>query len=429
MLTVAGTRPPLQSAALRAGATARRRLRGALAAVIGLCVLAVCTAQARAVSPPSVDATAAVLFDADTGQTLWGQREHARVSIASTTKLMTALITLEHASLSSVFTEPQYYPAAADSQIGLVPGERMTVHDLLLALLLPSADDAAEDVAYNVGGGSVSRFIAMMNRRARKLGLTETHYSTPIGLDTPGNYSTAADLAKLARYVMRAQPFFRHAVGLTQAVLRSGNHQRLIVNRNDLVGRFPWVNGVKTGHTLQAGYVLVGSASGGGMNLVSVVLGTPNIAQRDASTLALLRYGFAGFIRMTPVAPREVVTRLGLRDRTGAPAAVIAASGLSRVFARGTVLRTRTVLRRPLAGPLAYHARVGTLLVLAGRRVIARIALLLAHAVPAPARPVLDRLAGPITLVVALLLVFGVVVAMGLGRRRTQASAQVRRRT
>jgi hypothetical protein len=99
------------------------------------------------------------------------------------------------------------------------------------------------------------------------------------------------------------------------------------------------------------------------------------------------------------------------------------------VFARGTVLRTRTVLAPKLAGPLAYHARVGTLLVLANGRVIARIALLLAHAVPAPAPALLDRLAGPITLVVALLLVFGVVVAIGLGRRRIQGSAQGRRRT
>jgi D-alanyl-D-alanine carboxypeptidase (penicillin-binding protein 5/6) len=428
MLTAPGTRPPLRSAAPWARGAVRRRLRCALAVLIGLCVLAVATDQARAVSPPSIDANAAVLFDADTGQILWGKREHARVAIASTTKLMTALITLEHARLSSVVAEPQYYPAAADSQIGLVPGERMTVHDLLLALLLPSADDAAEDLAYNIGGGSVARFMTMMNRRARRLGLTETHYTTPIGLDTPGNYSTAADLAKLAHYVMGAQPFFRHAVGLTQAVLRSGNHKRVITNRNDLVGRFPWVNGVKTGHTLQAGYVLVGSASGGGMNLISVVLGTPSIAQRDASTLALLRYGFAGFIRLTPVRVGEVITRLRLRDRTGAPAAVIAATGLSRVFARATGLRTRAVLRRPLAGPLAYHARVGTLLVLADGRVIARIALLLAHAVPAPAAPLLDRLAGPITLVVALLLVFGVVVAIGLGRRRTQASAQGRRR-
>jgi D-alanyl-D-alanine carboxypeptidase (penicillin-binding protein 5/6) len=428
VLTAAGSRSPLQSARPWPGTAPRPGLRGVLALTVTLCALALASAPARAVSAPSVSANSALLLDADTGQILWGKREHARVPIASTTKLMTALITLEHTSLHSVFIEPQYYPAAADSQIGLVPGERMTVHDLLLALLLPSADDAAEDLAYNVGGGSVARFIAMMNHRAHQLGLSETRYSTPIGLDTPGNYSTAADLAKLARYVMGAQPFFKHAVGLTQALLRSGNHQRLIVNRNDLVGRFPWVNGVKTGHTLQAGYVLVGSASGGGMNLISVVLGTPSTAQRDADTLALLRYGFAGFVTLTPVRAGEVITHLRLRDRTGARAAVIAAAGLHRVFARGTVLGTRAVLRQKLAGPLAYHARVGTLLVRADGRVIDRIALLLAHAVPAPAPALLDRLAGTITLVVALLLVLAVVVAMGLGRRRTRGTTQGRRR-
>src|SRR5207302_6492231 len=123
--------------------------------------------------------------------------------IASTTKLMTALLTIEHAGLEQVFTEPNYYPAAVDSQIGLRPGERMTVHDLMIALLLPSADDAAENLAYNVGHGSVARFVAMMNARARQLHLTRTHYSTPIGLDTPGNYSSAGDLVRLAAYVLR----------------------------------------------------------------------------------------------------------------------------------------------------------------------------------------------------------------------------------
>jgi D-alanyl-D-alanine carboxypeptidase (penicillin-binding protein 5/6) len=394
-----------------------------------LAVLGLGSSVARAVAPPSLSASSAVLYDADTGQILWGKREHARSAIASTTKLMTALITLEHARLGSVFTEPQYYPAAADSQIGLVPGERMTVHDLLLALLLPSADDAAEDLAFNVGRGSVARFVGMMNARARQLGLTETHYTTPIGLDTPGNYSTAADLAKLARFVMHSQPFFRHAVGLTGARLRSGNHPRQVVNRNDLVGRFPWINGVKTGHTLEAGYVLVASASGGGTNLISVVLGTPSIAQRDATTLAVLRYGFTGFIRRTPVRAGQIITHLRLHDRTGAPAAVIAARGLSRVFARGTVLRTRAVLVPQLAAPLAYHARVGTLEVRANGRLIGTIPLLLAHAVPAPASALLDRLAGPITLVFALLLVTGAVVATGFGRRRTRGRAQGRRRT
>src|SRR6201999_4620723 len=103
-------------------------------------------------------------------------------------KLMTALVVLEHVhKLSTVFTQNDYTAASVDSQIGLEPGERMSVHDLLLAMMLPSADDAAEDLAYNVGHGSVARFVAMMNARARELHLTHTHYTTPIGLDTPGN--------------------------------------------------------------------------------------------------------------------------------------------------------------------------------------------------------------------------------------------------
>ncbi len=134
-------------------------------------------------------------------------------------------------------TQNDFYASAADSQIGLSPGERMSVHDLLLALLLPSADDAAEDLAYNVGHGSVARFVGMMNARARQLGLKRTHYSTPSGLDTPGNYSTATDLLTLARYLLLHQPWFARAVALPHALLRTGSHARYVTNRNDLVGR------------------------------------------------------------------------------------------------------------------------------------------------------------------------------------------------
>jgi len=140
-----------------------------------------------------------VLIDAGSGRELYADNAADQLPIASTTKLMTALVTLEHEPrLSRILTQNDYYPAAGYSQIGLVPEERMSVHDLMLALLLPSADDAAEDLAYNIGGGSLPKFVAMMNARARQLGLLHTHYSTPIGLDTPGNYSSASDLVKLA---------------------------------------------------------------------------------------------------------------------------------------------------------------------------------------------------------------------------------------
>ena len=124
---------------------------------------------------------------------------------------------------AAMFTQNHYYAAPVDSQIGLVPGERMSVHDLLLALMLPSADDAAEDLAFNVGHGSIARFIGMMNARARELGLTHTHYSTPIGLDTPGNYSSASDLVKLASYALHAQPLLRAD---RRAAARRAAHRR-----------------------------------------------------------------------------------------------------------------------------------------------------------------------------------------------------------
>ncbi|HEV3055496.1 MAG TPA: hypothetical protein VGX45_12630, partial [Solirubrobacteraceae bacterium] len=209
-------------------------------------------APAGALSRPALSVSAAILVAPNTGQELGGVAPNAEVPIASTTKLMTALITLEHVRrLGQVFTMPDWYTSPADSQIGLRPGARMTVHDLLLALMLPSADDAAEDLAYNVGDGSVARFVGMMNARARQLRLTHTHYSTPIGLDTSGNYSSAADLVTLAGYELRHSRFFGHIVGLPSATLATGPVHS-VVNRNDLVAKYHWINGVKTGHTAAA---------------------------------------------------------------------------------------------------------------------------------------------------------------------------------
>ena len=141
----------------------------------------------------------------------------------------------------------------------------------------------------------------MMNARARQLGLTHTHYTTPSGLDTPGNYSSASDLVDLARYLLQTQPFFKAVVRTTRAVLRTGNHVRVVVNLNDLVAHYSWINGVKTGHTLDAGYVLVASGTQGGMTLIDAVLGTSSEAARDSNALALLNWGFANFGMRTPV--------------------------------------------------------------------------------------------------------------------------------
>ena len=357
--------------------------RWALAAPLAVGWLWFATAPAPAASPPHLSVRAAILIEQSTGRELFGVNPNQELAIASTTKLMTALLTLEHERrLGRVLRQNDYYPSSVDSQIGLVPGEQMSVHDLLLALMLPSADDAAEDLAYNVGHG-VGHFVGMMNVRARQLRLTHTHYTTPSGLDTPGNYSSASDLVRLASYDLTHSRFFARIVALPSAVLHSGDHIRYVVNRNDLVGRVPWINGVKTGHTAEAGYVLIASGHRDGMTLLSAVLGTADVGSRDANTLALLNYGFANFHLVTPVRKGRVLANAAVRYRAGVRAELIASRTFMQVFPRSLSVHTSVDAPRQLSGPLAAGTIVGTAIVRAGTRVVARIPLVLKRSLPA----------------------------------------------
>ena len=352
-------------------------------AACGAGLLGVAPAVAAAQSPPALSVSAAALYAPATHQLLYGVNAHKRVAIASTTKLMTALIVLQHVhKLSTMFTQNDYTAAAVDSQIGLEPGERMSVHDLLLALMLPSADDAAEDLAFNVGHGSVARFVGMMNAEARTLGLRHTHYTTPIGLDTAGNYSTAADLVKLADYDLTHSAYFARIVSLPRATLYSGSHVRTVTNRNDLVGRYPWIDGVKTGHTLDAGYVLVASGHRGGMALISAVLGTDSETSRDANTLALLDYG-TNFRVWTPVRKGQLMARPTVKEQSSLHPTVTAAAGYTRILPRSAPVRVQVAVPHQLVGPLPAQSVVGTATVTDGRRVLARIPLVLTHRLPA----------------------------------------------
>jgi D-alanyl-D-alanine carboxypeptidase (penicillin-binding protein 5/6) len=401
-----------------------QRLRGArgvraAAALTSVLTLAALPARTLASSPPKLDVKAAALIEAGTGQRLYGMNAGAKLPIASATKIMTALVALEHARLGQVFAAPAYALAAVDSQIGLQAGQRMDVADLIAAMMLPSADDAAHDLAYNIGGGSVDRFVAMMNARAAQLGLTRTHYSTPVGLDTPGNYSSASDLVVLARYVLRTQPFLRHVVAMPTATLRIGNQTRTVTNLNSLVGRVSWVNGVKTGHTLGAGYVLVGSGTRGGMTMISAVLGSSSESAREADTLALLKWGFDNFRLATAVSTGQVVARLPVHGRQGLRAVLLAAGSFSRVVPKPARVTSVLHIPRELRGPLRKGAIAGSEVVLEGGVPVARIPLRLARAVPAPPPGVSPTtILGPFTLVL-LVLLLGVAIVRARRERLT----------
>jgi len=354
--------------------------RAVLVAAACAAVLVPCaTAQA---APPAIGAPEAILVEPQTQDIVYARRENVRRPIASTTKLMTALLTLERARLTDVFTAAPYSASPAESLMGLRPGERLTVADLLRGLLVVSANDAASTLAIDVAG-SRRRFVALMNQRARQLGLRDTHYANPVGLDEPGNYSSAADLVKLT-LVLRQRAFFRQTTNLGTVTLHSGSRVRHLVNRNDLVRSVPYVNGVKTGHTNNAGYILVGSATRNGVTLVSAVLGDPSEAARDADTLRLLRYGLSRYHRVMPVRKGAVLASADLKYRDD-NVDLVAARTVMRVARRGERLSTRVAgAPTEIEGPLDAGTRVGTILVRQRGRVVDRVALVTERAVAAP---------------------------------------------
>jgi serine-type D-Ala-D-Ala carboxypeptidase (penicillin-binding protein 5/6) len=404
----------------------RIRARLAFASIVAALALASPAASASgAAPPPALSSTAAIVTDARSGAALFSQHANSTRAIGSTTKLMTAYIVLARAQLGDVFTAPEYNAAPAESVIGLRKGERMTVQDLLRALLLPSANDAAWDLAYNVGGSSVRSFVHSMNSEARRLGLTRTHYANPIGLDDPHNHSTAADLARLASIVMH-NPAFARIVGRTHATLRSGSHVRTVVNRNDLVGHYHFVDGVKTGHTQGAGYVLVGAAHRSGASVISVVLGEPSVAKRDSDSIALLRWGLRQYHRVAVLKAGRPIASVPIHQHSG-HAKLAPARSLSLTVRRDTPVRVRWLPPSELKGPLPAGRAVGRAQVLVGGRVVNSVPLVTADAVPAPA--FLRKVEGALRDVLISLAVLFVVLACTLVALRVRVVRRQRARS
>jgi D-alanyl-D-alanine carboxypeptidase (penicillin-binding protein 5/6) len=368
--------------------------------------------------PPSLPgAEAAILIDARDGTPILQKDPNESHAIASTTKLMTALLTLELARPDDVFTAPDYQAASAESKIDLRAGERMRVADLLVALMLESANDAAATLADGVSG-SRSAFVEQMNARAAELGLTGTSYANPIGLDDPLNYSTAHDLAALARRLLRNRRF-AEIVDMPSAALESGARPRVVNNRNDLIAQVPAVDGVKTGYTGDAGYVLVGSATGAtGAQVISVVLGEPSEAARDEESLALLRYGLAQYRRVTPLRRRQPIAEADVAYRDE-QVELLPARSVSVVARRGQKVGTRLDVPDEIEGELDAGARVGTVAVLRDGKVVRSVPVVTAEAVPGAGLP--RRIASTLGLSLTALLLLVIVAAgalAGIGLRR-----------
>ncbi len=248
-----------------------------------------------------MQAKAAVLINMDDGRLLYAKNADERRPMASTTKIMTGILVLEKLPLDKVVVASKKAAAAGESEIYLVPGEKLTVEQLLEALLVKSANDAAADLAEAVAG-SQEAFVGLMNQKAQELGLSNTHFQNPHGLTAKDHYSSARDLATLARYAMK-NPDFRRLVATKKTTIPwpGRPYDRVLKNHNTLLGVAPYVTGVKTGFTLPAGFCLVGSGSKGGVSLVSVVLGESNKAAVDQDSKRLLEYGFSSYKKVVLV--------------------------------------------------------------------------------------------------------------------------------
>ncbi len=241
-------------------------------------------------SVPSVSAKSAVLMDAETGRVLFGKDENTRRGMASTTKIMTALVALEQCEPNRLVTVAPEACGVEGSSVYLFPEEQITMETLLYALMLQSANDAAEAIAYEISG-SIEGFAALMNEKAKAFGLSDTHFENPHGLDHKEHYTTALELAEIAAKALEHELFCQIVSTKKKAIpLHNGEATRLLVNHNRLLREYEDIIGIKTGYTRATGRTLVSAAKRDGVTLICVTLDDGN---DWADHRALLDYGFS----------------------------------------------------------------------------------------------------------------------------------------
>ena len=264
------------------------------------------------VPAPATSARAYALLDAKSGALLAAGSEHTRLGMASTTKIMTALVVLEHRKLSDPVTVNAAAVGTEGSSLYLRAGETLTVENLLTGLLLASANDAAAAFAYEIAGG-IDAFAGLMNEKAAALGLADTHFVNPHGLSAEGHYTTAADLARLAAFALENDDFRRICATRSAVVGSADGSSRFLRNHNRLLWQYPGAIGVKTGYTVACGRCLVSAAEREGNRFVAVTLDDRD-DWRDHTKL--LNYAFDTFTTF-PVA--DASFRFRFAGKTFAP--------------------------------------------------------------------------------------------------------------
>jgi D-alanyl-D-alanine carboxypeptidase (penicillin-binding protein 5/6) len=305
----------------------------AFALVLGSCEWDQAAAQETpagertAPKPPKLDARSWVLVDADTGIYLAGKNPDQRLPIASTTTVMTALVALEEANLDEKVTiseRAERFVGFTYSNVGLISGERLSVRELLVASLVPSGTEAVYALAEHLGDGSVDEFAEEMNQEAESMGLKNTNFENPAGIDARGHYSSARDLATMTRAAME-YPTFDDIVDTEQATITTQNREIAVSNTNKLLYTYDEANGVKTGTSPKAGPSLVTSATDGDESYVAVVLDARSEEYRFDAARTALEYGFNNYEHEPLARKGQVYEELQLPFRRDESVGLVAA--------------------------------------------------------------------------------------------------------
>lgn len=351
----------------------------ALTTLLALLALLVASPALAQDDFPAVSGDSILVANGQTGEVVYSRDADEQLAFASITKLMTAIVVLERARPGDTVTVSTAASSVGESTIHLRPGERISVRDLLAAALIQSANDAAYALAAHVGRGNVERFVRMMNAEARELGLRDTHFTRPDGLDDPEHYSSATDIFLLAREAMK-QPLVRKLVARRTLRIEGG---RKLFPWNDLLGSYAGLLGVKTGHTEDAGWCQVAAARRDGVTMYAVVLGSPARAQRNEDLAELLDWGFSQYVRLNVVETGRPYASAEI-PFGGERITLVAGKDAQAVVRAGRPLVERVVAPSMVELPVKRGERVGEIRILEGDRVVARRPLVAAKTVDEP---------------------------------------------
>ena len=332
---------------------------------LALAALTMCSGISVCAAAPAVSASAYVLMDADSGRILLSQNETCELPIASTTKIMTALVALRHSRLTDVVTVKREHLCEGSSMY-LAEGETLPMESLLYGLMLPSGNDAAECIADYCGGGT-ERFVAWMNETAAALGMSHTTFMNPSGLDETGHHSCALDMARLMACAMQ-EPAFVQIVSTVTA----SSGMRTMTNHNKLLGALEGCVGGKTGYTGGAGRTLVTCAERDGLRLIAVTL-HDGCDWQDHT--ALYEYGFSTYHAARAIERGEVRALSAVRGGEEMYVALAAAQSFSYPVAQGESLTLKLEIKETVQAPVRKGQTLGEAVILLDGVEVGRVSL------------------------------------------------------